>query len=211
MDNSGAFLNYILIGIKLVYLYLADQSKARHTSPGKCGPYSHPTPYFPLASFLSNWDKMTTCENEIINGGKGLLPIISVKKKLSSPSTSCCAKKNRKKLKSLFCEKDRYAQYLSYATFRSYVALLGAVQSQLPWRGIFKQFHNFWLFWGQSWSFLAKNPTKYPFTVTDFAQPPIMLHSFWRWHMKDIEHIYLFHKINFSHFWYLFSVTWGRG
>ena len=28
--------------------------------------------------------------------------------------------------------KYRYAQYLSYATFRSYVALLGAVQSQLP-------------------------------------------------------------------------------
>ena len=33
---------------------------------------------------------------------------------------------------------------------------------------------------------------KYPFTVTDFAQPQIKVHSFRRWHMKDIEHIYLF-------------------
>ena len=46
---------------------------------------------------------------------------------------------------------------------------------------------------------------KYPFTVTDFAQPLIKLHSFGRWHMKDMEHIYLFHKMNFSNFRYFFA------
>ena len=39
---------------------------------------------------------------------------------------------NTQKCMSLYCVKDRYAYYSSYATFRSYVALLGAAQNQLP-------------------------------------------------------------------------------
>ena len=45
--------------------------------------------------------------------------------------------------KSTLSEKDSYAQYLLYATLVSYVAIVGAVLWQLPFRDIFCGFYNF--------------------------------------------------------------------
>ena len=44
-----------------------------HTSPRKCGPSRHQTRNFNLINFLRNCDKITRCENKIIEGGKFLL------------------------------------------------------------------------------------------------------------------------------------------
>ena len=75
---------------------------------------------------------MTACEFQIIEGGKVRFLAPRCYKNQSLTTTSCHANKNTKNWKSLFLKKDRQAQYISYATLRSYVALLGAVQSQLP-------------------------------------------------------------------------------
>ena len=107
-----SFLVQVRIGIAYLNIYFRDRLYSRvgencqlageyhpkvftsHTSPGKCGPERHLTPNFTLASFLSNWDKVTASEFQIIEGGKGLfLAHNRCYKNQSLPSTSCHAKK----------------------------------------------------------------------------------------------------------------------
>ena len=73
-----------------------------------------------MAKFLSNWDKMTTCKNKIIERGKVffLKPIIAVTKTKDYTQPPLTLKYYQK-LKSLSGEKDIYDHYLSYTTFRS--------------------------------------------------------------------------------------------